>query len=599
MTAAFTKLSENLQPLIALPQWVCWRTVIRDRKKTKPPYQVNGDYAKSTESATWTSYTDAISALTKNGGKFEGVGFCLLGTDIAAFDLDDCRDPKTGAVEPWAQSLIERAGTYTEVTPSGTGFRVIGFGDGPKQHRKQKVPGTKGMSCEAYRKAERFITITGNAYRDTPLANIDALIDATVAELDAAKVKVDGKANRAEGKNLPPVLVTMLHTPGAGGYTSRSELLFAFLTAALRAHVAEERITAACLDHAHAGNGIFEHVQENGGRDYVDRQIERAREKVFGDWRDQCQKGPRGALIANLHNAVLALSRAPELAKLFAFDEMLRAPLINRPLSGHTVFEPHAVGDTDLRNLQQWLQQAGIKKLGREDVFGAVDIVAHRAAFHPVRDYLNGLHWDGVARLPTWLADYLGAEESVYNERVGMMFSISMVARILSPGCKVDHMLVLEGPQGTLKSTACAILGGAWFSDNLPDIIGAGKDVSQHLRGKWLIEVAEMHAMSRAEASLLKSFISRTTERYRPSYGRLEVIEPRQCVFVGSTNRASYLRDETGGRRFWPVVTGTINVEKLARDRGQLFAEAVALFCEGCRGGRIRISSVSTSCPSR
>jgi predicted P-loop ATPase len=301
-------------------------------------------------------------------------------------------------------------------------------------------------------------------------------------------------------------------------------------------------------------------------------------EKV--DWLGKCITGDHGKPLPILANVLIGLRTI--FPDTFAYDEMMCTPMLMQSLREEPAFKPRPCTDIDVGIIQERFQHFGLKRVGKDVAHQAVELRAHECAFHPVNKHLSSLEWDGEPRLTKLFIDYFGAAPSPYVQAIGSMFLISMVARIFDPGCKADYMVVLEGAQGSLKSTACAILGGKWFSDSLPDIT-AGKDASQHLRGKWLIEAAEMHAVGRAEAAQLKAFITRSAERYRPSYGRREVIEPRQCIFIGTTNRDTYLRDETGGRRFWPVRAGTIDIDALASDRDQLFAEALVQYRNGAR----------------
>jgi predicted P-loop ATPase len=275
-------------------------------------------------------------------------------------------------------------------------------------------------------------------------------------------------------------------------------------------------------------------------------------------------------------NAVTALREAPDFSGLLAYSQFSMGVTCTRPTPwGATVTE---WTDHEDRLTANWLQHQGVY-VSVEVAGQAAQTVAKDQTFHPVKAYLDPLEWDGIKRLEIWLGKYLGVASSDYTAAVGARWMISAVARIYNPGVKADCCLILEGAQGIKKSTSLGVLGGEFFADEIADL--GSKDAAMQTRGAWIIEIAELDSMSRGEVSKIKAFMSRGTDRFRPPYGKRVIESPRQCVFAGSVNHTEYLRDATGGRRFWPVTCGEIDIDKLRRDRDQLWAEAVVRYRAG------------------
>ncbi|MBO1077359.1 virulence-associated E family protein, partial [Roseomonas marmotae] len=291
-----------------------------------------------------------------------------------------------------------------------------------------------------------------------------------------------------------------------------------------------------------------------------------------------------GRILSNLANSIVLLSHDPVWKGVLAFDTLGQRVVARRPIPEYgegSLDDPydHPVSWSDhlTTATRVYLQNSGITT-SKDDAIAAIYSVARESQFNALVEHLSGLEWDGVGRLDTWLSVYCGAVDNEYTRGAGRMWLLAAVARAYTPGCKVDHMLVLEGPQGARKSTVGAIIGGRWFTDSLPPMGQDDVRLSMALRGKWIIEHSELSGIRKARIEEVKAFLTRQSEFFVPKFGREEVEEPRSCIFYGSSNPdgAGYLSDTTGNRRFWPVtVAARIDTEALTRDRDQLLAEAV------------------------
>lgn len=403
---------------------------------------------------------------------------------------------------------------------------------------------------------------------------------------------------------------------GFANYPSRSEALFASLNALIYAGLTDEQIFSVLTDQSHF---MSEKPLEAGKGDVVasarwlQTQIDKIRSEVSAEssfkdlaivddldemlalsddemmmqeeelvsWVTRLERSRTGYK-NTAYNMYLILKNlnveSPTDQCVFAYDEFNQSNIYTfAPPWGEASDVGRELVDLDDIRIQTWLSKEWGIETSEQKISSITLQLGKENSFHPVQRYLKSLKWDGKERLNSLLTKYCGAiGDTRYLADIGRKFMTAAVARVMNGGIKFDHILILEGDQGIGKSTFVRILADQWYSDSLGDI--SNKDVIDNMRGRWLIELGELASMNRAESNELKAFITRQSDIARKAYGRRSQSYPRQCVFVGTTNDDEYLKDASGGRRFWCVKTTRFLLDQLAKDKDQLWAEAYVTY---------------------
>lgn len=283
--------------------------------------------------------------------------------------------------------------------------------------------------------------------------------------------------------------------------------------------------------------------------------------------------------LIHIDNVVHIIERDPALTGIVWYDEFHNRifTCLSKDLNDSTGVREWA--DVDSLRIAMYMQ--GVLKLHKmtdEMVQKGVVVYASLNRRNEPKEWMESLKWDGSPRVDKFLTDALGAPHSMYTRAVSKNFWIGMVARIYIPGCQLDNMVVLEGPQGIGKTRALRAIGGRWYAEASSSV--QDKDFYLALQGKLLIEIGELESFSKADVTKIKGAITCLNDRFRTPYDRSSQDHPRQCVFAGTTNENQWIKDQTGARRFWPIRCDLIDVEYIHKHRDQLFAEAVARFKE-------------------
>ncbi|WP_050996891.1 virulence-associated E family protein [Sinorhizobium fredii] len=353
-------------------------------------------------------------------------------------------------------------------------------------------------------------------------------------------------------------------------FRSRSEAVFRVACDLARAGCSEEVIAGVLINPAF---GIARSILEKRKSvQYALRQARSGIAAVSNGWPDRDrQSHPR----PTMRNTVIALRR---LGFTFSHDLFRHRKVVNGSLLNEHAGE---ISDDACALLRAFVIEAFNFDPKPENVRDAVTQLCLEHTFHPIRQMLDSLTWDSTHRVDSWLIAYMGAEDTPLNRAIGRIMLVAAVRRVREPGVKFDTIVILEGKQGTGKSTALRILAGPGNHSDNELLTLDTKAQMEAMEGVWIYELSEMSGLNKSEVERMKAFASRDVDRARMSYGRFSEARGRQTIFIGTTNEHKYLKDRTGNRRFLPVKTDTIDLEALRRDRDQLLAEAATLEAQG------------------
>lgn len=339
-----------------------------------------------------------------------------------------------------------------------------------------------------------------------------------------------------------------------------------------------------CRQDAQVKRTLAKENMENAKYEFaVESPEEEPEEEPDVEWMTDLDVDGKGRYLSSANNLNIIFENDPQFKGAFKQNDFDGKRYIVRSVPWRKIAKAEPFKNVDYSGVRNYIESIyGIT--GNLKIDDSLALEFEKNAFHPVRDYLKSLKWDGVKRVDTLLIDFFGAEDTLYTREATRKALVGSAARIFSPGIKFDLVLTLVGKQGTGKSTFVKKLGKDWSSDTFMTV--QGKEALEQIQGAWLIEIAELAGLRKAEVESIKHFISKQVDQFRPAYARTSEIYPRQCVFFGTTNSKDFLRDPSGNRRFMPVdIDPSMAIydpfTQFEEEVDQVWAEAVTMFKSG------------------